>query len=178
MRWLALIPNALSLSRIAIAVSYAFLPSAFLLPALVVALLTEYFDGVLARRFGWESLLGQLLDPIADRFLFLGVGLTLTNANMMTGQAFLFLALRDILVAIGFFLILFFRYEGFGSLSAFRPNLLGKLTTALQYAVFIHVLLLPAYAGWLIALTGLFGLASTASYAFRLRSLHSFGRGP
>lgn len=176
MRFLAFLPNFLSLSRIALALVFPFLRPDFFLPALLAALATEYLDGALARRFGWESLLGQLLDPIADRFLFLGAGLTLASAGLLSAPALLFLALRDLLVATGFFVILFFRYEGAASLTAFRPNFAGKLTTVLQYAVFLLALTRPAYAGGLIAVTGILGIVSALSYALRIRTFPSFGR--
>ena len=35
----------------------------------LVAGITDYFDGYLARKYNSESQLGEILDPIADRFL-------------------------------------------------------------------------------------------------------------
>ena len=43
----------------------------------VLASLSDYYDGVLARRFGVRSRLGQYLDPLADKVLILGTFIAL-----------------------------------------------------------------------------------------------------
>ncbi|MGH6986462.1 MAG: CDP-diacylglycerol--glycerol-3-phosphate 3-phosphatidyltransferase [Caulobacteraceae bacterium] len=42
------------------------------LAAFVIAAVTDFFDGMLARRLGAESLWGAILDPIADKVLVCG----------------------------------------------------------------------------------------------------------
>ena len=70
------LPNALSLGRIAAAPFIAWLPlldswelrlAAFLL--FVIAAVTDYVDGMLARTRGLITDLGRLLDPLADKLL-------------------------------------------------------------------------------------------------------------
>jgi len=72
------LPNALTVGRIAAAPLIALLPFAptwelklagFVL--YVVAALTDYYDGVLARRRNLITDLGKLLDPLADKLLLL-----------------------------------------------------------------------------------------------------------
>jgi cardiolipin synthase len=76
------IPNALSVLRlIGVPVFLALIfteHDGWALLVLMVAGFTDYLDGKLARRFGQESRLGQLLDPAADRLYILAtlVGLT------------------------------------------------------------------------------------------------------
>ena len=55
--------------------SYALTAWAF--AAFVVAAVTDFFDGWLARRFGATSLLGAILDPIADKVLVCAAALGL-----------------------------------------------------------------------------------------------------
>ena len=69
------IPNILSVSRIGFSLFSFFLVitgerwfEAFIL--LVIALLTDLFDGWLARRFHWESVTGKHLDNIGDTIFF------------------------------------------------------------------------------------------------------------
>ena len=70
------IPNILTIGRIIIVPIFVisfFLPGFFgdLIPffLFVLASITDYIDGLLARLFKEESKLGELLDPIADKIL-------------------------------------------------------------------------------------------------------------
>ena len=70
------IPNILTIGRIIIVPIFVltfFIPGFFgdLIPffLFVLAIFTDYLDGVLARLFKEESKLGELLDPIADKIL-------------------------------------------------------------------------------------------------------------
>ncbi|HEU4642246.1 MAG TPA: CDP-alcohol phosphatidyltransferase family protein [Gemmatimonadaceae bacterium] len=73
------LPNALTVGRIAATPLIALLPFAsswelklagFLL--YLVAAISDYYDGVLARTRGLVTDLGKLLDPLADKLLLLG----------------------------------------------------------------------------------------------------------
>src|SRR5690242_8774346 len=74
------LPNLLSLFRIAIVpvvvVLLAWtdpLPRALAAALFVVACITDYFDGWLARRRQSTTVLGQFLDPLADKLLVAAV---------------------------------------------------------------------------------------------------------
>jgi CDP-diacylglycerol--glycerol-3-phosphate 3-phosphatidyltransferase len=67
------IPNLLSLLRLllapllAYALAFGSLASAVAALGLAVAIeLTDWLDGTLARRYGWQTPLGRFLDPLAD----------------------------------------------------------------------------------------------------------------
>lgn len=102
------LPNLLTLFRIAIipvligimAIGGNWVELAFLL--YVVACITDYLDGALARRQGLTSDLGRMMDPIADK-LFVG-GLLLALAGMgglrfYSLYAAILIMLREILIS-------------------------------------------------------------------------------
>ena len=84
--------NILTLSRILLAAIIFVLlmtPDGYLL-ALVLFFLagvTDYFDGYLARKYNAVSLLGEILDPIADKILILFVlfGLAINLSSYLIG---------------------------------------------------------------------------------------------
>lgn len=53
-----------------------------ILGCFVVAAITDFFDGWLARRWQVESLFGAILDPIADKILVCGAALGLIAAHV------------------------------------------------------------------------------------------------
>ena len=134
------IPNILSGARIMLAILFPTLDPYYWTMTLTIALITEFLDGFLARRYHWESLSGQILDPVADRFLALIVALTFIITVPALTFPLIAILSRDILVTLGLFWVLI-RIKRLNSLKLFRPNLLGKWTTFLQYLVFYNILL-------------------------------------
>lgn len=83
-----LIPNLLSLLRIALTpviviVLLSDMEHRLLVAVgvLVVSAMTDFLDGVLARRLNQVSALGLLLDPVADKILTIALTVTLTLAG-------------------------------------------------------------------------------------------------
>jgi len=68
----------------------------------VLASLSDYYDGVLARRLGVRSRLGQYLDPLADKVLILGtfIALALEAPDLVPWWAVVAIALRDVVVTL------------------------------------------------------------------------------
>lgn len=106
----AWLPNALTLSRILaipLLVATFYIESrvtgswiAFVL--FVIAGMTDYFDGLLARRFNVVSALGRFLDPIADKLMVGAVIVMLTAMQYVEGVhviAAVVILLREILVS-------------------------------------------------------------------------------
>jgi cardiolipin synthase len=101
--------------------------------ALVLALvagLSDVLDGFLAKRYGWQSRLGSLLDPIADKlrlgFAMLGLWLVMMLPAWLVGLVLV----RDLVIVAG--AGAWWRLAGpFDG----EPSLLGKLTTLAQVAL-------------------------------------------
>ena len=103
---LTTIINLLTFSRILISIiifallvidSYYFLA----LILFLIAGLTDYFDGFLARKYHATSQMGEILDPIADKILviFLLFGLSLNLSSYLIGLSGALIISREIWVS-------------------------------------------------------------------------------
>ena len=84
------IPNALTLFRCLISILLPILiiyggeiGAILAAPLLLLAGLSDYFDGFFARKYNVVSILGKVLDPIADKLLVIGVLLSLASENLL-----------------------------------------------------------------------------------------------
>ena len=72
-------------------------------PILIVAGLSDYFDGFFARKYKVISNFGKILDPIADKLLVIGVIFALASENMLdyyySFLPALVIVLREILIS-------------------------------------------------------------------------------
>lgn len=101
--WIKDLPNQLTLFRIAIIPIYILLApwdvvvlNYFAGALFAIAAITDWFDGLIARRFNAESQLGAILDPIADKLL-VGAALVVLAARHETySPIFALLVMRDI----------------------------------------------------------------------------------
>ena len=137
----------------------------------VLASLTDYYDGVLARRFGARSRLGQYLDPLADKVLILGtfIALAVEAPDLVPWWAVLAIALRDVIVTG-----LRTWAEAYGQ--TLHTHRLAKGKTMLQAAFLFGVLTLRAAthfspplrdaARWLLYDSDVPGLALTVVVGF------------
>jgi cardiolipin synthase (CMP-forming) len=98
------VPNALSLLRLAaMPLVYVDLVAGRLwrgVFVLVVLSMTDWFDGYLARRLDQRSRIGELLDPLGDRALFLVVGVAMVRIELLPLWALLLLLGREALVLL------------------------------------------------------------------------------
>jgi CDP-diacylglycerol--glycerol-3-phosphate 3-phosphatidyltransferase len=101
------IPNALTVVRILLTPLVLVLCTIPTLAAQGTAVIvfmcasaSDYYDGVLARRMGARSRLGQFLDPLADKILVLSVFgmLAIEEPHVVPWWAVLLIAGRDVLV--------------------------------------------------------------------------------
>ena len=140
------LPNAITSLRIALVVPLIVMVLhqryAAALAIGAVAGLSDGVDGFLARRFGWRSPLGALLDAAADKLMLVGVYLALAYIGRVAfALAWLVLA-RDLVIVIGALLyrVLIGRFEA-------RPSLWSKATTLAQI-LFVLLVLGAACFGW------------------------------
>lgn len=99
------VPNLLSLARMLVLpiIVVDLLGERFLRALILLAVFaaTDWLDGYVARRFGQVTRLGQLLDPISDRALFVAVGVGFVLSGLLPLWALLVLLVRDALILGG-----------------------------------------------------------------------------
>ena len=107
---LKIIPNVLTLFRslaaivLPIIIIYGGEIGALIaVPILILAGISDYFDGFYARKYNVTSNFGKILDPVADKLLVIGVIFALASENMLDYYyAFfpaLLIVLREILIS-------------------------------------------------------------------------------
>jgi len=139
-KYLIFIPNLLSISRIGLV--YPILNNIYLgnfkisIIFFLVASLTDALDGFLARKMNWQTDLGQILDPVADKLLLSGTIFILWLNNFIPFYIFIIFISRDIVILTGAAIQMSIIESDTPA-----PNLLGKLTTSLQiiYISFIFL---------------------------------------
>jgi cardiolipin synthase (CMP-forming) len=151
------LPNLLSLARLAGVPLFLWLvlgPEAdgWALAVLMVSGATDYADGWLARRLNQTTVLGAILDPVADRLYILAVVVGLALRDVIPWWLAISLPLRD---ALMWGLVPLLRTRGY---SALPVHFLGKAATFnLLYA--FPLLLLGDGEGVVARLAEVFGWA-------------------
>ena len=181
------LPNKLTVSRLWLAAAFVLcfvvdFPGRFSVALLVflAATLTDYLDGVLARKQGLITDFGKLMDPLADKILTASAFIGLCAIGKFPAWAVIAIVSREFLIT------------GLRSLAASKgivisADRLGKHKTAWQMIAIIFFLLLLAAgewssAGWiqiawtygrpgLIAVTVILTVYSGIAYLWKNRAL-------
>lgn len=134
------LPNLITVLRMVLVIPLAWsLMDAHYNTALAIALvagLSDAVDGFLAKRFGWVSKVGGILDPIADKLLLMTCLILLAAQGLLPMWLALLAVLRDIVIISGGVL---YHYriapvEG-------EPIAISKINTFLQIALVLFALL-------------------------------------
>jgi cardiolipin synthase len=134
------LPNALTLARIALVapliwlIAHHYFKSALLVVAVAGA--SDALDGLLARRFGWRSWLGGVLDPLADKVLLIACFVSLDLAEVIPDWLMWLVVGRDLMIAAGAT-----AYHFLVGRVVPEPSLLSKITTFIQIVCVLALLL-------------------------------------
>jgi len=138
------IPNLICLLRIAlvwpVAVALREGNNALALGLFTVAAISDGLDGYLAKRFGWTSQLGKVLDPMADKLLLVTVFITAAWLGLVPWWISAAAIARDVMIGLG---ALIFRLW-FGPLQG-RPTIISKINTLFQLGYLVAVMLVAAF---------------------------------
>ncbi len=107
----------------------------------LVAGLTDALDGLIARFWSQQTVLGAYLDPMADKLLLVSAYATLAVPGVYPGVPIpvwvtVLVITRDVLIVV----ISLILYLAIG-ISKFRPTMISKLTTTVQVGAIVLVLL-------------------------------------
>lgn len=166
------IPNLISILRIFLSVPVVWM---LLLQRFDIALIlfaiagvSDGLDGFLAKHYGWQSHLGGMLDPLADKVLLVSSYVALAILGLIPLLLMLLVILRDLVIVTGA-LVYNFRVR---ELEA-DPSMISKFNTFSQIVLVLAVVLDQGLLGlpdglrvlllWLVAATT---IASGANYVW------------
>ncbi len=189
-----MIPNILTSIRIIL--------SPFIIAALIygktylflillsIAALSDFFDGLLARMLNQKTVVGQLLDPLADKILIDSLYIALCLSDLLPIWLCSIVVGRDLILIIGIsagiavklsrepplkkigwkaIVILFKKYEP--SFKKLSPSLVSKINTFFQIAtilaVFIHTKYPFSGLNLFFYITSILTIVSMMHYAIR-----------
>ncbi len=101
----------------------------------IIAGLSDALDGFLARALKQKTLLGAILDPIADKLLLDSIYILSAYLELMPDWVAVIVVSRDIFILIGFIILTFFKKR-----LEVKPSIPSKMTTASQIITVICVL--------------------------------------
>jgi cardiolipin synthase len=125
----------------------------------VLAGMSDGLDGLLARALKQQTVLGQYLDPIADKMLLSTVFLVLSILHKIPWKFTVVVFSRDISI-LAASTVLF----AIAGLRDFRPSIFGKANTFAQVAAVFFVLLLQIKPERWIAIARLTFLRATFTF--------------
>ncbi len=108
----------------------------------LVAALSDGLDGFLAKRFGWQTELGKVLDPLADKLLLVTVFIMLTVVGITPLWLTVLVVARDVVIGAGASVYSLW----FGPLSG-RPTAISKVNTLVQLLYVLGAVSQQAF-GW------------------------------
>lgn len=164
------LPNALSLSRLVLALLFIPAGHAARIALICLAAATDFLDGWLARRTNTTTRWGALVDPIADRlFVLVAIATYLRSGELSVVESLLLLP-RDIATALA---LMIARVTPRLRSVEFKARFPGKVVTVLQLATLLALViglrpLMPLIAA--VAITSVFAIADYTRAFLRARA--------
>jgi len=130
----------------------------------VLAGFTDALDGWCARQFDWQSALGSVLDPIADKLLIVTSFIALAWINQMPVWLIELVLFRDMSILMGVFAWYYVMRRGL----EFKPSWLSKINTVIELLLVSYCLFELAFfhvsTPLKLCLIGVVALTTTVSY--------------
>ena len=137
--------NVLSLSRAGFALLFLIENVYVRLAALGCAMLSDFFDGYLARKQHHTTHFGAILDPVMDKFFVFFVAGILFMEDRLLGWEFGALVSRDVsLVVFALYLVIVNKWKGYEC----KALMWGKITTVAQFFLLVGLSLNYIFPGY------------------------------
>ncbi len=141
------VPNALSILRIILTVPVVMtlLNHQYFLAMVLffVAGITDALDGWIAKRYSFESRLGSILDPVADKLLLVSSFVTLYLIGLLPLWLLVLVFLRDLMIVSG--TVGCFIGAGVPKNELLSPSKLSKINTALQITLVLFLVIVQIH---------------------------------
>ncbi len=141
------VPNVLSILRIILTlpVVMTLLNHQYFLAMVLffIAGITDALDGWIAKRYSFESRLGSILDPAADKLLLVSSFITLFVIGLLPMWLLILIFLRDLMIVSG--TVGCFIGTGETKSELLSPSKLSKINTALQIALVLFLVVVQIY---------------------------------
>lgn len=148
------LPTFITLLRFPLALAFFQENPAYRAAAIVLAMITDFLDGYLARRYKKISRIGTTVDPIADKvFVLCALAAMLQEGRLMPWEALTMLSRDFSVLAFGCYL----SFKGTLAEYQFRSIWSGKIMTTLQFFVLMGLIFdmpIPSFIFFLFILIG------------------------
>jgi len=132
------IPNAITIIRVVLVAPVVWLllerQFQFALLLFTIAGISDGLDGYLAKRNAWQSRLGSILDPLADKLLLVGSYIALAWLSLIPMWLLAAIIARDLVIVVGGVAYHYFigRFE-------LEPSWISKTNTFLQIVLVVVI---------------------------------------
>ncbi|MDH5216735.1 MAG: CDP-alcohol phosphatidyltransferase family protein [Gammaproteobacteria bacterium] len=141
---LSSIPNILTIMRLILVVPIGYLiimeEYDTALVVFFVAAFSDAIDGVIARKYGWQSRLGSILDPLADKAMLVTAYVSLGWAGLLPVWIVSLVLVRDVLIVLGGV-----AYHYLIGRFSMEPSLISKANTFFQSLLALVVVFAQVY---------------------------------
>lgn len=129
------------------------------LSTVLIAGLTDWFDGYAARKLGAAGTIGVVLDPLADKALLIAAYVAMGYFQLIPFWLFALVVGRDLVIVVGALLLRWLRNQ-----RRFLPLTMGKVSTFFQIVLAFLTLVYAAFPFWWIRWLQLTGMGLTAIF--------------
>ena len=162
-------PNLMSLARLPLAIAFPWVAGKPMIALAILALagLTDVLDGWLARRSHHVSVVGQIIDPVADKAFALSVVVTLVVRGALPIWSAPILLARELVEAPLALIMLARRRERRLRVTRARANVVGKADTVVQFSALACAIGFKEILTPVLMVAAVTGVTAAVSYLVR-----------